>query len=141
MPRTEQKHESEIAVAVQANGARNHRDSLPRAKVTAGLEIVILELCAPPITQQKLLDLFNNRASFAAIRAWRYGWRAPPLWASELLRAKIRARAAATLAKESMIPRRGPGPGERGIAELQKFRERQSREQINSLEKRESGDS
>jgi hypothetical protein len=51
-------------------------------------------LRAAPITRQQLLDLFDNRASFACVRAWRYGWGAAPEWAVELIRSKLRAQAA-----------------------------------------------
>jgi hypothetical protein len=141
MPETEQKRESEIAVAVQANGPPNHRVSFKRQKVSAGLDAAIRQLYTPPISRDTLLNLFNNRASFAAITAWRFGWRAPPDWAADLLKAKLRTRAAELLHHETTITARKGPHGWRGAETLAKWRERQSREQINSLEKRESGDS
>jgi hypothetical protein len=140
MPGTEQKHESEITGAVQANGSPNHRDSFKRRKISNGLDAAIRQLYDPPISRVTLLNLFDNRASFASITAWRFGWNAPPDWAADLLKAKLRARAAELLHHESTITARKGPHGWRGAETLAKWRERQSRVQTNSVATNEVGE-
>lgn len=86
--------ESEIGLAARESHPRKHGDSLPRRRITPGLNAAIKILRPSPITRQQLLDLFDNRASFACARAWRYGWGAAPEWATDLIRSKLRAKAA-----------------------------------------------
>ncbi len=110
------------------HATRKHRDSPKRRKVTPGFDAAIRVLCGSPVTQKALLDLFDNRAGAAVIRAWRYGWNAPPQWAADLLKTKLRARAAATLQLQTLIiPRRGYW-GWRGKETLAAWRERKAHE-------------
>jgi hypothetical protein len=122
------RRESGIGCAMQENGPRNHRAWPKRVKVTQGFNAVVHKLCTPHITRQKLLSLFDNRASFASIRAWRYGWRAPPRWAADMLKTKIRAHAQETLQYESTIVARKGSHGWRGPENLAVWRERKARE-------------
>lgn len=113
---------------VRENGAPNHRDSFKRRKISNGLDAAIRQLYNPPISRVTLLDLFDNRASFASITAWRFGWNAPPHWAADLLKAKLRTRAEQLLRCESTITPRKGSHGWRGSENLAVWRERKARE-------------
>ncbi len=114
-----------------ARATRKHRDSPKRQKISAGLDSLIRELLPSPsartIERQKLLDLFGGHASFACITAWRFGWNAPPQWAIDLLKSKLRKRIAQLAKYESIVPQRGPH-GWRGKETLAAWRERKARE-------------
>lgn len=124
--------ESRISRVARENGARNHDDSFKRKKVNGGIDALIRQLINTPIgrapARESLLELFGNRASYAAITQWRFGWKSPPPWASDLLRSKITARQQELERAKATIPRRGPGPGERGTRNLAAWRERKARE-------------
>lgn len=62
----------------------------------------IEQFLPPPIRRADLVALFQGRASYWLIQAWRYGNRYPPEWARELLAEKLANPAAAILA----LPRR-----------------------------------
>lgn len=53
--------------------------------------ILLERLIPPPIPRVALLELFDNRATFAMIDAWRFGDVKAPQWARELLEKKIAA--------------------------------------------------
>lgn len=128
MPKTDAKAESEIAGAVRDNGSPKHRGSFKRRKISNGLDAAIRQLYDPPISRVTLLNLFDNRASFASITAWRFGWNAPPNWAADLLKAKLRTRAEQLLRCESTITPRKGSHGWRGSENLAVWRERKARE-------------
>ncbi len=110
-------------------GTRKHSESFPRNKLTSGIDRAIKVACDPyPVTRQRLLDLFDNRAPFTSIRSWRYGWSRPPAWAAELLQAKINARLKELYRVLATIEGRLSGPGERGTRHLAAWRERKARE-------------
>lgn len=44
-------------------------------------------------TASAIEQLFDNRAGYGAIKGWRFGRRAPPQWATELVARKLRAAA------------------------------------------------
>jgi hypothetical protein len=119
--------QTEFASHERASRPRKHSDSLPRRKLSAGINAALLELYPSPIARQTLLDLFENRATFASITAWRFGWVIPPAWAAELLKNKLRARIA-NLERLTEMPSRGPGPGKRGAAHWRAWRARQAEE-------------
>jgi hypothetical protein len=118
--------ESEFSADASEHGSQKHCKTVRRAKVSAGINTAICYLHTPPISRATLLELFDNRASFAAITAWRFGWRNPPLWAARLLATKMQKRISEMQA--APIPIRGAGPGERGAKTLAVWRERQAAE-------------
>ena len=120
--------ESEFGSDAQVSAAHKHSAIPKKQKVTGGLDTVIRALCAPAVTRESLLELFDNRASYEAIKAWRFGWRRAPLWACELLKAKIRFRAANWIAHESTITPQIGYRGSHGKHNLAAWRERKARE-------------
>ncbi len=113
----------------QASDTRKHGKSFPRNKVTNGIDRAIKVACDPyPVTRQRLLDLFDGHAPFTSIRSWRYGWSRPPMWAVELLQAKINMRLKELYHVLATIEARTGGPGERGTRHLAAWRERKARE-------------
>ncbi len=113
----------------RASGTRKHSESLPRNKQTGGIDRAIKAACDPyPVTRQRLLDLFDNRAPFTSIKLWRYGWTRPPAWAIELLQTKLEARRQELYRVLATIEGRLSGPGERGTRHLAAWRERKARE-------------
>jgi hypothetical protein len=125
-------HDDEIRRAVRANGVRKHGESLPRHKVSGGIDALIRQLLNTPKGRapnaESMIELFNGRASFAAIVQWRFGWKTPPAWAGDLLRSRIAARRLELDRFDASIPRRGAGSGERGKRHLAAWRERKARE-------------
>ena len=107
---------------------QKHRKPVTNHKLTAGIDTAIKSLLLPPMTQQKLLSLFDNRVPFSSIRAWRYGWSRPPIWAVELLQAKLEAHVKELYRALATVESRGAGPGERGTRHLAAWRERKARE-------------
>lgn len=107
-------------------GTRKHCESVARKKVTTGLDAAIQLLHPAPVDRQTLIDLFDGRASYAAIRAWRYGWRTAPTWAAGVLKWKLGMRAAQMLAAN--VPERSKSRGAAGTKALAAWRERKARE-------------
>jgi len=107
---------------------QEHVKPLRRHKVSNGLDAAIQELLPAPIPRQSLIDLFEDRASFTAITAWRFGWRAPPQWAADLLGSKIQAKINRLAKRRAAIPVQIGGPGERGARHLRIWREQKARE-------------
>jgi hypothetical protein len=120
--------ESEFASRTRTSRPRKHNDSFPKHKVSGGINAALLALYPSPIARKTLLELFEHRASFAAIEQWRFGWKTPPAWAAELLAAKLARRIAELNAAIASIPKRGPGPGERGAAHWRRWNARQTEE-------------
>jgi hypothetical protein len=119
--------QTKFARAARESRPRKHGDSLPRRKLSAGINAALLALYPSPIARQTLLNLFENRATFASITAWRFGWVIPPPWATELVKKKLRSRIA-NLERLTEMPSRGPGPGERGAAHWRHWRAKQAEE-------------
>ena len=128
MTKNRSRGESEFVVGGTARGAPDHDDRPPKRKITLGLDAAIKQLLNPPITRQELLDLFDNRASFACLRAWRYGWLAAPPWAVDLLQSKVKKRAAEMIRSVENIQGRIGGPGLRGAEHWRQYNERKARE-------------
>src|SRR5580693_7649396 len=120
--------ETEFASHARASRPQKHGNSLPKHKVSGGINTALLALYPSPIARKTLLELFEHRASFAAIEQWRFGWKNPPAWAAELLAAKLARRIAELNAAIAGIPKRGPGPGERGAAHWRRWRAKQAEE-------------
>lgn len=126
---------NEIGTQVRASNTRKHSESLPRNKLTVGIDHAIKVALDPyPVTQQRLLDIFKGRASFTSIRSWRYGWSRPPMWAVKMLQAKIEARRRELYRVLDMLEGRTGGPGERGSRHLAAWRERKAREKEKATE-------
>lgn len=125
----------EIAHSSQVSGARKHGESLRRKPVSAGMDAVIRRLInTPQISRGTLLELFEHRASFAAITAWRFGWRGPPQWAVDLIGDKLATRAARDAAEFAKIrPTIGMG-WNKGAATLAAWREKKSRQKEAALQ-------
>ena len=120
----------EFAGHVRGSGTREHRESLPRKLVTREMDAAIKRLIVGRITRGALLQLFDQRATFAAINAWRYGWRGAPQWAVDLIQGKLAAQAAADLAASASlrIGKGQSGGGAIGAKALRAWRERKARE-------------
>lgn len=90
-----------------------------RAKLPANRVIgdAMCWLLPAPIAKRDALDLFERRASYPAINAWRHGTRRPPQWAVEILERKIREHMApgADLC-ERIYSAIGPGQAAAGAA-------------------------
>jgi hypothetical protein len=114
------------------NGDRKHRDSFKKKKLTAGIDHAIRVACDPhPVTQQRLLKLFDGRASLAIIKQWRYGWCRPPAWAADLLKAKLDVRLRQLYQVLAALEKQAAGGNKRGAAgakALAAWRERKARE-------------
>lgn len=118
----------EIGSESQASAPQNHHASLPKKRVTREMDDAIQRLIGKQPSRGALLDLFDNRATAAAIKAWRYGWRGSPQWAVELIRSKLAAQARADLAAGAKL-RPGAGMGwNKGAKTLAVWRERKARE-------------
>ncbi len=119
---------SEIRRLAQESAPRKHRDLLLGAPVTLHMDVAIKRLINGRITRDALLDLFDQRASHAAIKAWRYGWRGAPQWAVDLIQGKLAAQAAADIAAGAKLK---PSVGmdcNKGARALAAWRERKARE-------------
>jgi hypothetical protein len=120
--------ESEFASHERASRPRKHSDSLPRRKKTEGIDPALRQLYQVPIPRQTLLELFEHRAPYGAINAWRFGWRDAPDWALEIVKRKLCARIAELeRAAVALKPRKKPH-GWRGKQNLSEWRVRQAEE-------------
>jgi len=72
----------------------------------------IERLLPPPIRSAELVDLFDSRASYANIQAWRYGSHKPPQWALDIIDAKLAAAIEPIQECREAVRREGPGPGQ-----------------------------
>jgi hypothetical protein len=113
---------------MQASGPQKHGKSLPKKFASPEMGAAIRRLIPGQITRESLLDLFDRRASYKAIEAWRYGWRAPPQWAVDLIRTKLATRAAIYLAAGAKLKPGNRGSGAAGTKALAAWRERKARE-------------
>lgn len=66
-------------------------EPLPEGHQVNSFRLLLERLIPPPIPRAALLELFDNRATFAMIDAWRYDNAMPPQWARDLLAKKIAA--------------------------------------------------
>ena len=92
----------------QADSALTKQVRLTPAKaLTVPFDRAIQVLLPAPINPEKLVALFDGRATYAAIKSWRYGVASPPQWALDVLEAKTRERANAMLQPiKEVTPRR-----------------------------------
>lgn len=113
----------------RASGTQKHCESLPGKQVSREMDAAIRRLIPHErISQWQLLDLFDRRASYASITAWRFGWRRAPQWAADLIRSKLAARAADDIAAgQALKPPIGKG-WNKGAKTLAAWRERKARE-------------
>lgn len=95
-------------------GRREYRALLPANRVIGD---AMCWLLPAPIAKRDALDLFERRASYPAINAWRHGTRRPPQWAVEILERRIKERMApgAELC-ERIYSAIGPGQAAAGAA-------------------------
>lgn len=80
----------------RTSAAQRHYTPFDRLAVARANRAAI-DAAAPGATRETLIDLFQGRAPWRTIRAWRQGERFMPAWARELLDARgvmIRERAA-----------------------------------------------
>ena len=99
---------SEEAGAVRID----HVEMLAANDSTYSFRDILEWLLPPPIAGRDLVELFDRRATFAAIKSWRFGQCAPPQWAIEILDRKLAARIAAIEARRQALPHcAGPGSG------------------------------
>jgi hypothetical protein len=120
--------QSEFALAARDSRPLEHRDSLPGKTEASPFWRAMVLLIEPPYTRDKLVNFFEHRAQYAAIRNWRYGHRIPPDWASEMIRHELEQRATALKSAARSLAKRGPGPAIRGTAQLHAWRARQAEE-------------
>jgi hypothetical protein len=120
--------QSEFALAARDSRPLEHRDSLPGKTEASPFWRAMVLLIEPPYTRDKLVNFFDHRAQYAAIRNWRYGHRIPPDWASEMIRHELERRAAALKSVAHSLAKRGPGPAIRGTAQLHAWRAKQAEE-------------
>lgn len=73
-------------------GPRQYPAPVPQEPLTNPAGAAIEYLLPPPIGRQEAIDLFDGRASFAAINAWRHAHANMPQWAKHILASKIDAR-------------------------------------------------
>ena len=70
--------------------------------------------------------LFDHRASYAAIKTWRFGWNRAPQWAVDLIRSKIEARRREGAALQAAIKPGNRGSGAAGTKALAAWRARKA---------------
>lgn len=107
-----------------ARGARSeYRGRLPWKPVTNPIGRAILWLLPAPIAKHDALNLFDGRAKYGAIKAWRHGKRRPPQWAVEILERKLRERMAPGVELcEQIYSAVGPGMAAAGTRSLNAWR-------------------
>ena len=64
---------------------------IPAGPKVNNFRVLLERLIPPPIPRAALLELFDNRATFAMIDAWRFGNVKAPQWARDILAKKIAA--------------------------------------------------
>lgn len=87
------------------------------------------------IPRATAITLFDGRATYAAITAWRFGWRRAPQWAVDLIRSKVAARAREGDRISAAIKPGNRGSGAAGTKALRAWRERKARERDEHLAK------
>ena len=92
-----------------------------RLKVPFGAAI---ETILPaPASSAALLNLFDHRATVAAIQSWRFGIAIPPQWAIELVEQRSLARHQVTVAELKKI---SPRREHQGLTNLRRWRASQA---------------
>ena len=114
----------------QAGDTQKHADSLPAKSVTREMDTAIRYLLPryERIPRTAAMALFDGRATYAAITAWRFGWRQAPQWAVDLIRSKIAAHQQTGERIKHAVKPGNRGSGAAGTKALAAWRERKARE-------------
>ncbi len=83
---------SEKAPRESPRARQEHNPPPKKGKVSRGLDKSLQLIRPSPIPRKWLAELFGQRASDAAIIAWRFGWRRPPQWAIDCVRSALQAK-------------------------------------------------
>lgn len=63
-----------------------------------------IQLLAPGASHLEAAKLFDDRASWCAVRGWRKGWNRPPQWAVDLISSKLLAHGAEYQSTAQALP-------------------------------------